>query len=163
MRVRIPFLLFLGSFTHLVFAAFRHPGVFLDFAQLEFVRFNVAAGLDPWKSAFSNMMNTTFAALDRPATPYVNVECGSNSNPNIGCTAERQDALASYVMSLAWFITRENQYADKAISYFNAWSYTIQSHNNSNAPLQSGWSGASWSRAAEIIRHTYNGLSSIFT
>ncbi|KIM25094.1 hypothetical protein M408DRAFT_331396 [Serendipita vermifera MAFF 305830] len=140
-----------------VSGAFNHPGVFLDRAQLEFIRLNVNLGLDPWKSAYKDMMNSSLAALDRPATPFVNVECGSNSNPDIGCKAERQDALASYAMSLAWVITRNHTYADKAISYFNAWSYTLQSHNNSNAPLQSGWSGASWTRAAEIIRYTYNG------
>lgn len=43
------------------------------------------------------------------------------------------------------------------VSYMNAWAQTIKDHTNSNAPLQTGWSGASWARAAEIIRHTYNG------
>jgi hypothetical protein len=148
----------LGCLVHLAFA-FQHPGVFLSYGQLELIRINVNLGVDPWKSAYANMMNTTFGSLDRPSTPFVNVECGSNSNPDIGCKAERQDALAAYVMSLAWFITKETKYAEKAVSIFNAWSYTIQSHNNSNAPLQTGWSGASWSRAAEIVRHTYDGRS----
>lgn len=147
----------LTGMVTLVSGAFNHPGVLLDRAQLEFIRLNVKLGLDPWKSAYKSMMNSSLAALDRPATPFVNVECGSNSVPDIGCKAERQDALASYAMSLAWYITKNQTYADKAISYFNAWSYTLQSHNNSNAPLQSGWSGASWTRAAEIIRHTNNG------
>lgn len=39
----------------------------------------------------------------------------------------------------------------------NAWAKTIKDHTNSNAPLQTGWAGASWARAAEIIRHTYHG------
>ena len=138
----------------LVNGAFNHPGVLLDRAQLELIRLGVKTGLDPWKSAYKDMMNSSLAALDRPVTPFVNVECGSNSTPDIGCKAERQDALASYAMSLAWYITRNQTYADKAISYFNGWSYTLQSHNNSNAPLQSGWSGASWTRAAEIIRYS---------
>lgn len=43
------------------------------------------------------------------------------------------------------------------VSYMNAWAQTIKDHTNSNAPLQTGWSGASWARAAEIIRHTYSG------
>lgn len=42
-------------------------------------------------------------------------------------------------------------------SYMNAWANTITNHTNSNALLQTGWSGASWARAAEIIRYTYNG------
>jgi hypothetical protein len=36
----------------------------------------------------------------------------------------------------------------------DAWSAEITGHNNSNAPLQSGWTGAVWPRAAEIIKHT---------
>lgn len=37
----------------------------------------------------------------------------------------------------------------------DAWSATITNHTNSNAPLQTGWAGSSWPRAAEIIKYTY--------
>ena len=37
----------------------------------------------------------------------------------------------------------------------DAWSATIRSHTNSNAPLQTGWAGSVWPRAAEIIKYTY--------
>jgi hypothetical protein len=37
----------------------------------------------------------------------------------------------------------------------DAWSATIRNHTNSNAPLQTGWAGSVWPRAAEIIRYTY--------
>ena len=39
----------------------------------------------------------------------------------------------------------------------DAWSAVITSHTNSNAPLQTGWAGSVWPRAAEIIRYTYTG------
>lgn len=39
----------------------------------------------------------------------------------------------------------------------DAWSGTIKDHTNSNAPLQTGWAGSSWPKAAEIIKHTYTG------
>lgn len=42
----------------------------------------------------------------------------------------------------------------------NAWAKTIKAHTNSNAPLQTGWSGASWARAAEIIRYSNAGWAS---
>lgn len=38
-----------------------------------------------------------------------------------------------------------------------AWSAVITDHTNSNAPLQTGWAGSSWPRAAEIIKYTYTG------
>jgi hypothetical protein len=145
---------------------FVHPGVYLDAPALAFITAEVAAGMVVHShggtnttayTAYQAMLNSSFASLVRPATPFASVECGSNSVPDIGCTAERQDALAAYTMALLWTITLDCQYADKAISIFNAWSPVLKNHTDSNAPLQTGWSGVSWSRAAEIIRHTYWG------
>jgi len=35
----------------------------------------------------------------------------------------------------------------------------VRNGSNSNGPLQTGWAGSSWPRAAEIIRYTYTGWS----
>ena len=35
----------------------------------------------------------------------------------IDAADERQDALAAYAMSLAWYITKSSQYAEKASQY----------------------------------------------
>lgn len=43
----------------------------------------------------------------------------------------------------------------------NAWAKSIKAHTNSNAPLQTGWAGAPWTRAAEIIRHTDAGWAAV--
>lgn len=139
---------------------FTHPGVFLDTAQLDFIKSKVNSGAQPWKDAYNNMIGSSLVSLSRSASPTATVECGPTSTPNNGCSEERQDALAAYAMSLAWYITGGTQYAQKAISYMNAWARTIKAHTNSNAPLQTGWAGASWARAAEIIRHTNAGWSS---
>jgi hypothetical protein len=136
-------------------AAFVHPGVNLDTAQLDFVRGKVQAGAEPWKSAYNQMISSKYADLNRTPKPRANVECGSYSNPNNGCTDERQDAIAAYTDALAWYITRDDRYAQKAIQLMDAWSAGIQQHTNSNAPLQTGWAGASWPKAAEIIKHVY--------
>ena len=40
-----------------------------------------------------------------PPKPRSIVECGSYSNPNNGCTDEREDAIAAYTDALAWYIT----------------------------------------------------------
>ncbi|GGM13894.1 alginate lyase family protein [Dactylosporangium sucinum] len=98
-----------------------------------------------------------YASLSRTPKPRAVVECGSYSNPNYGCTDEREDAIAAYTLSLAWYITRDSRYATKAIAIMDAWSATIQDHTNSNAPLQTGWAGSSWPRAAEItLTHADN-------
>ncbi|WP_066363135.1 alginate lyase family protein [Herbidospora mongoliensis] len=138
-------------------AVFAHPGVMVSRAQLDFVKGRVQANAQPWKAAFDQMTASPFASLTRNPTPRAVVECGSYSNPNIGCTDERQDALAAYTLALRWYITGDARYATKAISIMDAWSAVLRDHTNSNAPLQSAWAASTWPRAAEIIRYTYNG------
>ncbi|UZJ29199.1 alginate lyase family protein [Streptomyces endophytica] len=138
-------------------ATFTHPGVLVGTRQLDYVRSKVNSGAQPWKSAFDAMMASPYASLSRAPKPRATVECGPYSKPNHGCTDEREDALAAYTLSLAWYLTRDGRYADKAIQIMDAWSATLKEHTNSNAPLQTGWAGSSWPRAAEIIRYTYDG------
>lgn len=163
---RIPLLaavgaLLLGAFTapaaHSAPSTFVHPGVTVSRAQLDFARTEVLAGAQPWKSAYDQMMASKYADLNRTPKPRATVECGSYSNPNYGCTDEREDAIAAYTDALAWYITKDARYAQKAIQLMDAWSATITGHTNSNAPLQTGWAGSSWPKAAEIIRYTYTG------
>ncbi|KAL8842317.1 MAG: hypothetical protein Q9176_002706 [Flavoplaca citrina] len=140
---------------------FKHPGVLVNKAQLDFVKNRVAAKAQPWYDAYNAMLADDLASSTRSPSPYQTVECGSASmNPGNGCQEERQDALAAYANALAWYISGTQSYANKAISYMNAWARTIKDHTYSNAPLQTGWSGASWARAAEIIRYSNAGWSS---
>jgi hypothetical protein len=114
---------------------------------------------EPWTSAFNQMLAHPVASPTRVPNPFAVVECGPFSMPNIGCTDERQDALGAYANALAWYVTRDKKYAEKAIQLMDAWAPVITGHVNSNAPLQTGWAGSSWPRAAEIIRYTYRGWS----
>ncbi|MCQ9130861.1 alginate lyase family protein [Streptomyces hilarionis] len=136
---------------------FVHPGVTVSRAQLDFVRDRVGAAAQPWKGAFGQLLASKYADLNRTARPRAVVECGSYSNPDHGCTDEREDALAAYTDALAWYVTRDERYARKAIALMDAWSGVIEDHTNSNAPLQTGWAGSTWPRAAEIVKYTYPG------
>lgn len=138
-------------------ATFAHPGVTVSKSQLDFTRSRVNAGAQPWKGAFDQMLASKYADLNRTPKPRAVVECGSYSNPNNGCTDEREDAIAAYTDALAWYITRDERYARKAIQLMDAWSAVVRDHTNSNAPLQTGWAGSSWPKAAEIIKYTYTG------
>ncbi|MGW2250888.1 alginate lyase family protein [Kitasatospora sp. NPDC001660] len=135
-------------------AAFQHPGVLVGARQLAFAKGQLDAGAEPWKSAFASLQADRFASLDWQAKPRENVECGSSSHPNNGCSDERNDSMAAYADALQWVFTKDQRYADKAIQIMDAWSGAIQEHTNSNAPLQTGWSGNNWSRAAELIRYS---------
>jgi len=136
-------------------AVFTHPGVGSSQAQLDFVRAKVQAGAQPWTDAFNQAKNSAYASLSRTPKPRAVVECGPYSNPNYGCTDEREDAIAAYTDALLWYLTRDDRYAQKSIQLMDAWSATIQDHTNSNAPLQTAWSASSWPKAAEIIKHAY--------
>jgi hypothetical protein len=135
---------------------FTHPGVLVSRAQLDFVRGRVNANAQPWRDAYTQMTGSRYASLTRAPHPRAIVECGPFSNPNLGCTDEREDAIAAYTMALMWYITRDSRYATKAIAIMDGWSSTIRDHTNSNARLQTAWSAASWTRAAELIRHTFS-------
>ncbi len=142
-------------------ATFQHPGVLVNKAQLDFVKSKVASRAQPWYDAYTAMLADRLASSTRSPTPFQTVACGSGSeNPSTGCHEEREDALAAYANALAWYISGSQSYATKAISYMNAWARTLKDHTASNAPLQTGWSGASWARAAEIIRYSNAGWSS---
>ncbi|WP_316780681.1 alginate lyase family protein [Streptomyces sasae] len=138
-------------------ATFVHPGVTVSRSQLDFARTEVLAGAQPWKAAYDQMMASKYADLNRTPKPWATVECGPYSDPDYGCTDEREDAIAAYTDALAWYITKDARYAEKAIQIMDAWSAVITAHTNSNAPLQTGWAGSSWPKAAEIIRYTYTG------
>ncbi|GAA1694442.1 alginate lyase family protein [Kribbella yunnanensis] len=138
-------------------AAFKHPGVLVNKAQLDFARQQVQSGAQPQTAAYNAMKGSSYGALSYTPKPRAIVECGSNSNPNNGCSDERNDALAAYTHALLWYFTNDDRYAKKAIQIMDAWSAVLQDHTNSNAPLQTGWSGASFSRTGELIKHTYGG------
>ncbi|WP_206067299.1 alginate lyase family protein [Nonomuraea composti] len=136
-------------------AVFTHPGVLVSRAQLDFVRANL--GNEPWKSAWSSLRGSAHAALSYPARPRAVVNCGPSSNPDEGCSDERNDSLAAYTHALQWYLTKDSRHAVKAIQIMDAWSAVITGHTGSNAPLQTGWAAANFSRAAELIKHTYSG------
>ena len=136
---------------------FRHPGILVNKEQLDFVKAKVTAGTAPWKAAFDKASASAPGSLTYMPAPVANVGCGSYSNPDIGCSAEKSDAAAAYTHALLYSFSGNVAHAEKAIAIMNAWSAVLTTHSLSNAPVQSGWVGAVFPRAAEIIRYTYGG------
>jgi hypothetical protein len=134
---------------------FKHPGVLISKSQLDFVKNKISH--EPWKSDYDKMMKTKFASLSFEPKPWEVVECGYYSHPDNGCNDEKDSAISAYTHALIWHYTGNKTHANKAIEIMDAWSGVITGHNNSNAPIQTGWSGAMWPRAGEIIRHTNAG------
>jgi len=143
--------------------AFVHPGIINTTSSLQAVKAKVAAGEQPWKSAFERLQHDPTGSLTyRPQADWSVIDCGPRDGtpPNPACAAERKDARAAYSQALLWTMTGNQTYAKNAVNIMNAWANTLkQGHTNSNRALQAAWTGAMWPKAAEIIRATYSGWS----
>jgi hypothetical protein len=140
---------------------FHHPGILVNRAQLDFVKAKIAAGLEPWKSAFETAKSSDLGSITYAPKPHDTCECGPFSRPDIGCKDEQHDSEAAYTQALLWYFSGNKDYAENAIKIMDAWSFTlVGGHKNANGPVQAAWCAEQFPRAAEIIRYTYSGWSS---
>jgi len=154
---------------------FQHPGVLVSQAQLNYIKAEVNAHINPFYQEFLDAQNSIYGQSTpyTPLGPYpggIN-QCGSNSTPDNGCSAADQDSATAYVQALLWYITGNQAYANNAIAIMNAYGHGLQgfagfstgipcpgaSGTCSNAPLQAAWDTTKWPRAAEIIRYSNAG------
>lgn len=138
-------------------SGFVHPGVLVTRQQLDYVSAKINEGAEPWSSAFEAMRSSRYASLSWSPRPRSTIECGAYSQPDRGCLEEREDAVAAYTHALMWYLTSDRRHAKKSIEILDAWSAEVRRHTNANAPLQAAWSAASFVRAAELMKHTYDG------
>ena len=134
--------------------AFSHPGILNTKKSLAAVKAKVAAGEQPWKEAFDRMRALPEASLSYVPRPHAEVNCGSGSRPDYGCSDEKRDSQAAYLHALLWVMTDDARHAEKSAEILKAWCI-LQSHGLSNANLQAGWTGGPFLRAAEILKHTW--------
>jgi hypothetical protein len=139
--------------------SFVHPGILVNKGMLDFVKGKIATGASPWKGALSKVSSDSMGSLSYTATPHATVECGPSSNPDIGCTDEKNDVIAAYSDALIWYYTGDQKHADKAIQIMNAWSAVLKKHTLDNEQLQAAWAAEIFPRAAEIIRYSNAGWS----
>jgi hypothetical protein len=122
---------------------------------------------------------TRFSSLSYVPAPVSEVRDASGSNegylPQLGLSESGavehlDDATASYTHALAWAVTGDERHARKAAEILDAWSGTLREikfdqprrHDNgvqvfNNGKLQAAWGAQLFTRAAEIIRHTWGG------
>ena len=120
--------LMLTSALPLTAQAFQHPGVLLSRAQLEFMKAEVNAGVEPFRTEFQRAKDSEYGDLNyKPKGPPATgvIECGSSSHPDFGCKDEDADSAAAYVQSLLWTITGNPAYAKNAIQIMNAYGHNL--------------------------------------
>ena len=136
---------------------FVHPGLLHSRVELEFIKQKVAAGEEPWKTAWEKLRASASASLDHKPRPRAEVVRGPYNNPNIGSSELSGDASAAYTHALQWSLTGNEAHAKKAIELLNAWSATLKTVSGHDTKLLIGMTGVSFCNAAELMRHTYTG------
>lgn len=132
-----------------------HPGVFVSGPQLAYVRAQVLASAEPFKAAFDKALASPLGAVDykiQGPPKDGTIDCGSYSKPNLGCSAEDDDASAAFLQLVLFSITGDAPRATLAVRILNTYAH-VERYNNSNAPLQAGWGSSKWTRAAELATH----------
>ena len=89
---------------------FNHPGILNTKSQLDFVKQQISANKEPWKSAYNALLSSSYSKLTYNHVPYDSVMCGSYNKPNIGCNQIVDDGIAAYSMALMWYFTGNTQY-----------------------------------------------------
>lgn len=119
---------------------FVHPGAVNGKAELDFVKKQIAAGKQPWTSAFNEMKTL--------ATPGTRTTAPTTEN------SQKSDARKAYANALAWYFTDDTTYAENAIRILNVWGQTFTGYpaGDGQSQLQGGWIGALLGPAAEIMR-----------
>jgi len=139
-------------------AAFVHPGLGLSQAELNKIKAEVNAGVQPRKAGWDKMMSYSSSYASLSYTPHPVADCQDGGGGDL-C----KDSLAAYTHSLIWVVTGNQANANKAIEIMNAWSSTLVSITSAPGGyvrqhvLVSGMTAQPFCEAAEIIRYTNAG------
>jgi hypothetical protein len=141
--------------THSAPSKFQHPGVLVSKTQLDFVKSQISAKSGPIYEAYQKAIVDKYSSktykIEGPPADGI-IECGSYSNPDIGCSAADSDSAAAYLQAVLWYITGDKTYANNSISILNNYGSKLKGFTDSNAPLQAGWNNQKMPAAAEILK-----------
>lgn len=132
---------------------FAHPGMLHSASDLAFMKKQVDAGLEPWKSGFEMLTNNSHSSIDWKPAPKTMVYRGFDGTNTENYGSLFNDAAAAYALALRWHITGDVVYADHAIAILNAWASTMTGiAGTSDRFLASGIYGYQIANAAELMR-----------
>lgn len=139
-------------------SGFVHPGGLFKRSDLERMRYQVQAGIDPWLTSYNQLRTESRASCNytvqgNPSWTVV------SRDPCTNCGAYRSDVTAAYLNALMWAITGDTRHADKCVEIFNAWKNITEVTGGGTEALNAGLFIWKMLEAAEIIQSTYNGWS----
>jgi hypothetical protein len=145
-------------------STFKHPGIMVTQAQLDFIKAQVQANsASPLVAGYNKLASESKGSTDYTANPYQDVEViASGIGP--AEAAFRNDAHAMYIHAMKWAITGNTANRDKAIQIGDAWAVKFRTlYSNDGHPqqptLEGSWACPIWCAAGEILKYANNGSS----
>jgi hypothetical protein len=135
--------------------AFVHPGGLHKKSDLERLRYQVEAGVEPWAESFERLRADGHASADyavRGDPTWTSVERGGTHGSEF-----EQDANAAYLNALMWAVTGDERHARKCVEIFDTWKNLTLVVPTGTGPLNAGLFAYKLVEAAEIIQSTYDG------
>jgi Alginate lyase len=125
-----------------------HPGGILTQSEMNRIRTNVAAGQEPWASAWTALKNS---------------DAGPTYQPTVTATVTDAYALqnqghAAYVLAIKWVASGDIAYATASKRILDAWVDTVTSLM-ATTTLRTGVGANQFANAAEIMAYGFNGTA----
>ena len=124
-----------------------HPGGYLTQGDLTRIRTNVAAGKEPWKSAWA-------ALKDSYVATSVALRLGSATNVT-DAYALQEDGWKAWVLTVKWVASGDIAYANKAKSIIDTWVNQVVSTNVDG--LRDGLGANQMANSAELLAWGFGG------
>ncbi len=139
--------------------AMKHNGILATTTDFTRIKAMVAAGTEPWNSAWAKLIANSHAQSSYTPSPTVLLIRGGNTpeqaQPDNYPNA-MNDVAAAYQLAIRWQVTGDTQFADRAILILNAWAATCTAvSGDPNVDLTAIY-GAQFAIAGEMMR-SYTG------
>ena len=124
-----------------------HPGGWHSQADLTLIREKVAAGQEPWISAWNEIRN------DSPRANYT-------TNPSRLVTGNGEMHTAGFnawILTMKWVASGDKSYADAAIGIIDKWVDTVRDFDVYGPTLTVSTGAGAMAQAAEVLEHGFNG------
>ncbi|KJQ52663.1 carbohydrate-binding protein [Microbacterium sp. SA39] len=149
-------------------AGFAHPGIGFTADNLENMRTQVRAGVDPWASYYDAMVDTRYASLDFRAE---NAQPGTDTPKNDAYasaamrTSALKDGIGAMTQALQYAVTGDEQYRANALHVIRTWSgldpakyaYFPDAHIHTGVPLYYMLIAAELIRSTDPVNDTLDG------
>ncbi len=96
---------------------FIHPGGLQTMGDLNRIKAKVAAGEHPWIDSWNELVKHPKVQATYAALPFEDMDTNRQRASS--------DANAAYMLTIRWYVTGDNQYADAAVRICNDWSAKV--------------------------------------